>query len=168
MGALLEREALLAALARRRESGARVVLTNGIFDLLHVGHLRYLTAARALGDCLIVGINDDASTARLKGPRRPIVPATDRAELVAGLACVDYVTVFGTDTAVDLVEAVRPEIYAKGGDYAATPGGPGTPLPEAPAVLAGGGRVHLLPLVADNSSTRLIERVLARYAADRG
>jgi rfaE bifunctional protein nucleotidyltransferase chain/domain len=168
MGQILDRATLVVTLARHRASGARIVLTNGVFDLLHVGHLRYLTAARALGDCLVVGINDDASVARLKGPRRPIVPAAERAELVAGLACVDYVTIFGEETAMALVEALRPEIYAKGGDYARTPSGVGKPLPEVPVVLAAGGRIELLPLVPDTSSTDLIERVLARHAADRG
>jgi rfaE bifunctional protein nucleotidyltransferase chain/domain len=139
---------------------------------LHVGPLRYLAAARALGDWLIVGINDDASVQQNKGPRRPIVPANERAELVAGLACCDYVTIFGESTADQLILALQPELYVKGGDYR-LPGQPAPstamerPLPEAPTVLAYGGRVVILPLVPDSSSTGLIERILARYG-DRG
>jgi rfaE bifunctional protein nucleotidyltransferase chain/domain len=163
MGRVIERAALAQARAREYAAGRRVVLTNGVFDLLHVGHLRYLQAARALGDCLIVGVNDDASVRAAKGPRRPIVPAAERAELVAGLACVDFVTVFGEPTALELVHLLRPDIYAKGGDYAAPGAAGGKHLPEAPAVLAYGGRVEIIPLVPDTSSTGLIERVLARY-----
>ena len=130
----------LAALgAEARAAGRRVVFTNGIFDLLHVGHLRYLRAARALGDLLVVGLNDDACTRRLKGPRRPIVPQDERAELLAALEPVDRVVLFGEDTAVALIEALRPAVYVKGGDYAATPGAVGKPLPEAAAVRACGG-----------------------------
>lgn len=164
----MERTALAAERARLRAAGARVVLTNGVFDLLHVGHARYLQAARALGDRLIVAVNDDAGVRRLKGPTRPIVPAAERAELVAALACVDYVIIFPEETATALVEALRPDIYVKGGDYAAPGAGGGKPLPEAPAVLAGGGEVVIIPLVPEASSTDLIARVLARHGAARG
>lgn len=168
MGRVIERAALAQARERERAAGRRVVLTNGVFDLLHVGHLRYLQAARALGDCLIVGVNDDASVRAAKGPLRPIVPAAERAELVAGLACVDFVTIFGEPTALALVQLLRPEVYTKGGDYAAPGAASGKPLPEAPAVLAYGGRVEIIPLVPDASSTGLIERVLARYGLASG
>ena len=164
----MARAALVAERARLREAGVRVVLTNGVFDLLHVGHLRYLQAARALGDCLIVGVNDDDGVRRLKGPTRPVVPAAERAELVAGLACVDYVTTFAEDTATALVQALQPDVYVKGGDYAA-PGSPaGKPLPEAAVVLAGGGEVAIIPLVPGASSTDLITRVLTRHESARG
>ena len=143
----MARAALVAARARLREAGVRVVLTNGVFDLLHVGHLRYLQAARALGDCLIVGVNDDDGVRRLKGPTRPIVPAAERAELVAGLGCVDYVTIFGEDTAAELVRALQPDVYVKGGDYAAPGSTTGKPLPEAEVVTAAGGEVVIIPLV---------------------
>jgi rfaE bifunctional protein nucleotidyltransferase chain/domain len=136
----------------------RVVLTNGVFDLLHVGHLRYLQAARALGDALIVGLNSDASTRRLKGPTRPIHGEDERAELLAGLACVDAVVIFGEDTAVSLVEAIRPDLWVKGGDYGsleeALPR-----LPEAATVQRLGGEVRLLPFVEGRSTTLLVERI---------
>lgn len=168
MGDLVTRPALAEACARRRAAGQRLVLTNGNFDLLHVGHLRYLQAARALGDCLIVGVNDDASVRLAKGPLRPIVPAAERAELVAGLACVDLVTIFGEATASALVRLVAPDIYVKGGDYAAPGATDGKPLPEAPDVLANGGQVVIIPLTPDASSTGLIERVRARHGSNAG
>jgi len=106
-----------AEVAAWRRSGARVVFANGIFDLLHVGHVRYLQAARGLGDRLVVGVNGDAATARLKGPGRPILPAADRARLVAALRVVDRVLVFDDDTADATLEALRPDVHAKGTDY---------------------------------------------------
>lgn len=109
---ILAREALAARLA-----GLRVVLCNGVFDLLHVGHVRALSAARALGDCLVVAINDDASAARLKGPGRPLVPAAERAEVLAALSCVDFVTIYAEDTAAATLRALRPAVHAKGRDY---------------------------------------------------
>ncbi len=153
----MARAALVAERARLREAGVRVVLTNGVFDLLHVGHLRYLQAARALGDCLIVGVNDDASVRRLKGPTRPIVPAAERAELVAGLACVDYVAIFDEDTAAALVQALRPDVYVKGGDYG--PGG--AALPEAEIVAAHGGVTTILPLEPGRSTTSIVDAIRA-------
>lgn len=148
-----------AELARRAHlKHHRVVLTNGVFDLLHVGHLRYLQAARALGDLLIVGVNSDASTRALKGPARPIVPEDERAELLAGLACVDAVTIFPETTAVSLVETILPDIWVKGGDYGsleeALPR-----LPEAVTVQRLGGEVRLLPFVEGRSTTLLVERI---------
>jgi rfaE bifunctional protein nucleotidyltransferase chain/domain len=168
VGRVIERAALVEERERRRAAGQRVVLTNGVFDLLHVGHLRYLAAARALGECLIVGVNDDASVRRNKGPLRPIVPAEERAELVAGLACVDYAVIFGEATAVELARLLRPDVYVKGGDYAAPGEAGGKPLPEAETILAYGGEIEIIPLVPDASSTGLIERVLARCGAADG
>jgi rfaE bifunctional protein nucleotidyltransferase chain/domain len=165
MGQVIDRATLAAECARLRAAGERVVLTNGVFDLLHVGHLRSLQAARALGDRLVVGINDDASVRHYKGPLRPIVPAAERAELVAALACVDYAVIFGEATAEALVTLLQPAVYVKGGDYAAPGATGGKPLPEAAAVLAYGGTVHIVPLLPEASSTGLIERVLARYRA---
>src|SRR5262245_22633295 len=125
---VLSLDALLALLAPRRAAGQRVALTNGTFDLLHVGHLRSLEQARALGDLLVVGVNSDASVRAYKAPNRPIVPQAERAELIAGFGCVDYVTIFDEPTAERILEAVRPDIYVKGADYATKP------LPERPVV----------------------------------
>jgi len=109
-----------AALAERlRAAGRRIVLANGCFDLLHVGHIRYLAGARALGDVLFVGINSDAAVARLKGPGRPLMPAAERVEVLAALRCVDHVVVFDGDTADGLILALKPDVHAKGTDYTA-------------------------------------------------
>ncbi len=139
-----------------REAGRRLVLTNGHFDLLHVGHVRYLQAARALGDALLVGVNSDAST-RARKPGRPIVPQAERAELVAALECVDAVVIFDDVTANALVEALRPDIYTKGGDWSR----PGGPRPPEAAIVAGyGGQVIYLPYITERSTTALIEKIL--------
>lgn len=129
-----------------------LVFTNGCFDLLHVGHLRYLTQARALGAALCVGVNSDESVRRLKGPQRPVVPQAERAEMLRGLRCVDYVEIFGDDTPLQLILALRPDILVKGGDW----------LPEAIVgrreVESWGGRVLSLPYVEGHSSSELIRR----------
>lgn len=145
------------AQAWRAGQTGRVVLTNGHFDLLHIGHVRYLQAARDLGDVLIVGLNSDASTAARK-PGRPLVPQEDRAELLAALGCVDAVVIFDALTANELVEALRPEVYVKGGDWG-RPDGPKPP--EAERVTAQGGRVVYLPYVPDRSTTLIIQRIRA-------
>jgi len=148
-------------------TGCRV-FTNGLFDILHVGHVRYLRAARALGDCLIVGLNSDASARALKGGRHPIVPQAERAELLAALACVDYVIIFDEVTAERVVEALKPDIYVKGGDYRAGERGRGTLdrkiPPEAKVVEAYGGRVEFIPLVEGKSTTNIVAEILRRYA----
>ncbi|MGV3524309.1 MAG: D-glycero-beta-D-manno-heptose 1-phosphate adenylyltransferase [Candidatus Sericytochromatia bacterium] len=116
LSSLLTLETLTAWRANR-PAGERLVLTNGCFDLLHVGHVRYLQAARALGDTLLIGVNSDASVRGLKGPERPVNHEQDRAEVLAALACVDFVVIFGTPTADELIAAVRPHVYTKAGDY---------------------------------------------------
>ncbi|KYZ78058.1 hypothetical protein AXX12_00485 [Anaerosporomusa subterranea] len=144
----------IAALAMQlRSQGQKIVLTNGCFDILHVGHVRYLNAARELGDCLIVGLNSDASVRQLKGPTRPVNDEADRAEVLAGLAAVDYVVVFSEETAESLVAEVQPAIYAKGGDYSVDR------LPEAKIVAAHGGQTILLPEVAGRSTTNMIHKM---------
>lgn len=153
MSKVLPRAELAAVLAGLPGT---TVFTNGVFDLMHVGHLRYLQAARALGDRLVVGVNADSSVKRLnKGPERPILPEEERAELLAGLACVDYVTIFDEPTADAVLAALQPTVYAKGGDY--TPDS----LPEAPTVRAYGGRIEILPFVPGRSTTSLIARIIA-------
>jgi rfaE bifunctional protein nucleotidyltransferase chain/domain len=146
-------------LARIRDAmdrdGRRLVLTNGCFDLLHAGHVRYLQAARALGDALAVGLNGDASVRALKGPDRPLNGADDRAEVLAALACVDHVVVFEPVRATALLASVRPHIYAKGGDYT-----PDSLDPDETAALrAAGSEIRILPLVPGRSTTSLVERM---------
>ena len=155
MGQVLTLEAADIWRQSQAEVGRVVVMTNGHFDLLHVGHIRYLTAARALGDALVVGLNSDAST-RVRKPGRPLVPEDERAELVAALGCVDAVVIFDDVTASGLVAALRPEIYVKGGDWG-QPGGPQPP--EAEIVAAYGGTVVYLPYVANRSTSDLIARI---------
>ncbi|HEY9839234.1 MAG: adenylyltransferase/cytidyltransferase family protein [Candidatus Sericytochromatia bacterium] len=128
-------------------AGARLVLTNGCFDLLHVGHVRYLQQARALGEILLVGVNSDASVRGLKGESRPVNSENDRAEVLAALRCVDYVTIFDQATADALIEAAHPAIYAKAGDYNLDN------LPEAPTVQRLGLQVVFLPFVSGYSTT---------------
>ncbi|HEU4766334.1 MAG TPA: adenylyltransferase/cytidyltransferase family protein, partial [Pyrinomonadaceae bacterium] len=114
---ILKRDELLARIATARDSGAKVVLANGCFDVLHVGHVRYLAGARELGDILVVAVNSDEQVIRLKGPGRPILPAEERAELIASLESVDYVTVFDEPTVTELLLALKPDVHAKGTDY---------------------------------------------------
>ncbi len=140
---------------RLRQAGLQVVFTNGHFDLLHVGHLRYLQLARQQGDVLVVGVNDDAATTARKGPYRPIVPEEERVELVAGLACVDYATIFHGLTAEDIVARLRPDIYVKGGDYAAG----AAPLPEREIVERYGGKTVIQPFVEGRSTSELIRLI---------
>jgi D-beta-D-heptose 7-phosphate kinase/D-beta-D-heptose 1-phosphate adenosyltransferase len=136
------------------------VLTNGCFDLLHIGHIRYLEQARALGDALAVGVNGDASVRRLKGDGRPLTPERERAEVVAALGVVDWVTIFHEDTALELVQRVRPGMYVKGGDYAADPADRRFPI-EGHAVLDYGGAVRILDLVPGWSTTEILHRAMA-------
>lgn len=163
---LLPLPELMAMREGWRAQGLRLALTNGVFDLIHAGHVDYLTRARAMGDLLVVALNSDASTRALKGPMRPIVSEGDRAAVLAALRPVDYVTIFAEPTAEAVVAALRPELYVKGGDYA---GGPdGAPdlarLPEARVVAAYGGQVALLPYADGRSTSALIARIVERYA----
>jgi rfaE bifunctional protein nucleotidyltransferase chain/domain len=145
-------------LARVRDElaadGKRLVFTNGCFDLLHVGHVRYLQAARALGDALLVAVNGDVSVRALKGPTRPINSEEDRAEVLGALACVDYLTIFHTERVTDLVRIIRPQVYAKGGDYTVASLDPG----ERGALEAVGAEIRILPLVPGKSTTSIIEK----------
>jgi rfaE bifunctional protein nucleotidyltransferase chain/domain len=156
MGEVLSVEELAGRLDELRARGRKVAFANGHFDLLHVGHLRYLAAAKAEADVLVVGINDDDSVARLKGPGRPVVPAAERAELIAGLAPVDFVVVFEGDSPAPLLRRLRPEVHCKGTDY-------GTPenVPESAVVRGYGGRTVLVGDPKDHATTDLIARVKA-------
>ena len=149
---ILERNRLIARVAIARKGGARVVFANGCFDLLHVGHVRYLEAAKGLGDLLVVGVNSDEQVRRLKGEGRPFVPERERAEVIASLRAVDYVTVFHEPTVTQLLLALRPDIHAKGTDYTEES------VPERDIVRAYGGRVCIVGDPKDHSSTELSER----------
>jgi D-beta-D-heptose 7-phosphate kinase/D-beta-D-heptose 1-phosphate adenosyltransferase len=140
-----------------RAAGKRVVFTNGCFDLLHVGHIRYLAAARSEGDALVVGLNSDASVTMIKGPLRPIVPERERAEVLAALACVDVVTLFAEPDPLRVIRAVQPDVLVKGGDWAESE------IIGADDVRQTGGRVVRVPVVEGAGTTQLIERVLERY-----
>jgi len=142
---------------RLQAQGQKVVFTNGCFDLLHLGHVRYLEAARSLGDALIVGVNTDASAARLsKGPGRPLNPEADRARVLAALACVDRVVLFDEDTPLALITLLQPDILVKGGDYQLHE------IVGREVVEARGGRVRALPFIPGYSTTSLIARIRKR------
>ena len=150
---LMPRDEVRAYAAALRAAGQRVVFTNGCFDILHAGHVRYLAAARACGDYLILGLNSDASVRRLKGETRPVNDEHDRAEVVGALKSVDAVVIFGEDTAEELIAEVRPDVYVKGGDYTRET------LPEARIVESYGGEGAFIPLVAGKSTTNIIRRM---------
>ncbi|HNU82784.1 MAG: adenylyltransferase/cytidyltransferase family protein [Acidobacteria bacterium] len=156
MGEVVTEVELGERLRPLRAAGRRIAFANGHFDLLHVGHLRYLQAARREADLLVVAINDDDSVARLKGAGRPVVPAAERAELLAGLAAVDFVVVFAGDSPGPLLARLRPEVHCKGSDY-------GTPerVPEYEIVRAYGGRTALVGDPKDHATSDLIARVRA-------
>jgi len=148
--------ALAGYVADQRRAGLRIALTNGCFDVLHIGHVRYLCQARELADVLIVGLNSDESVRALKGQDRPINPEGDRAEVLAALSCVDRVEIFGERTPERLIGVVRPDVYVKGGDYDAAL------LPERHLVYALGGRVAVMQHVTGRSSSEIIARVRAQ------
>jgi rfaE bifunctional protein nucleotidyltransferase chain/domain len=150
-------EELAALLPELRRGGRTVVFTNGCFDLLHVGHVHYLAAARTEGDLLVVGLNSDQSVRANKGEHRPIVPEAERAEILAGLACVDFVTVFAEADPLRVIQALQPDVLAKGGDWAESE------IIGADVVKQNGGRVVRLPVVEGASTRALIARILDRY-----
>ena len=156
---LRDRPSLRRSLEVARREGRRVVFTNGCFDLLHRGHIAYLNRAKLLGDVLIVGVNSDASVARLKGPLRPVNRLDDRMEVLAGLSSVDLVVAFEEDTPERLIELIEPDVFVKGGDYSVDM------LPEARAVEAHGGSVAILDYVEDTSTTGILERVRGAQGA---
>jgi rfaE bifunctional protein nucleotidyltransferase chain/domain len=153
MGHVLNWDEARAERELLRQQGRDLVFTNGHFDLLHVGHLDYLEQAREWGGALFVGVNGDGATTQLKGSGRPLVPAVERARLLAALVPVTAAIIFEQDTARDLIEILRPDVYVKGGDYAHKP------LPERAMVEEYGGRVVLIDLVPERSTTALIQRI---------
>jgi rfaE bifunctional protein nucleotidyltransferase chain/domain len=151
---VLSRRALVRRVAALRREGRRIVFTNGCFDLLHPGHVRYLVRARRLGDALVVGVNSDRSVRRLgKGAGRPVQHEADRAEVLAALAAVDYVTIFDEDTPLELIRAVAPDVLVKGGDW------PVERIVGADLVRSHGGRVRSLPFASGYSTTALVRRL---------
>lgn len=154
------RDVLAEIIEQERTKGRQVVFTNGCFDLLHAGHVKYLQAARRLGDVLILGLNSDASVQRLKGPKRPLIGEEERAHILAALDCIDYVCLFDEDTPLELITALRPHVLVKGGDY--TPDG----VVGKDLVESYGGRVELIPFVDGKSTTNIIEKVLERYITE--
>jgi rfaE bifunctional protein nucleotidyltransferase chain/domain len=150
---ILERDQLMAQVAARRQSGGRVVLANGCFDVIHVGHVRYLQGAKELGDVLIVGINSDKQVALLKGPGRPIMGERERAEIVASMEAVDFVTIFDEPTVESLLMLIRPDVHAKGTDYTEES------VPERKVVLSYGGRVAIVGDPKNHSTSQLLGRL---------
>ncbi len=150
---ILSQPELLNERARLRAAGKKLVFTNGVFDLLHVGHVRYLQQARELGDALVVAINSDRSVRELKGESRPLMKENNRAEILAALACVDYVTIFDDVSPRSLIAELLPDVLVKGGDYALDQ------IHGREEVEGAGGRVISLPYVEDASTTGLIERI---------
>jgi D-glycero-beta-D-manno-heptose 1-phosphate adenylyltransferase len=148
----------MAAEVRERHQGKTIVFTNGCFDLVHAGHVRYLAAARQLGDILVVGLNGDASVRELKGEGRPLNAQEDRAEVMAALGAVDYVIVFDEKRAANLIREVRPQIYAKGGDYTVNSLDPD----EGAALKEIGARIEILPLVPGKSTSQLVQAIQRR------
>jgi rfaE bifunctional protein nucleotidyltransferase chain/domain len=148
---------LILTLKTLRESGKRIVFTNGCFDILHVGHVRYLTAARAKGDVLVLGLNSDASVKSIKSDTRPVVSQDQRAEVLAGLACVDYITIFDEPDPLTLIRAIKPDVLVKGADW------------EEPKIIGSdvvrsyGGEVVRIKMVPDISTSQIIQKILELY-----
>ena len=157
MKKILSWEALKNEVERRRGEGQKIAFTNGCFDILHVGHVRYLEEARKTGDFLILALNSDASVRAIKGEKRPLVPEQERAEVVASLVAVDYVTLFDETTPLKLIEYLRPNCLVKGGDWQEET------VVGRDAVLSWGGRVVLVPVVEGASTTNIVEKILQVY-----
>ncbi|MDX9758497.1 MAG: D-glycero-beta-D-manno-heptose 1-phosphate adenylyltransferase [Bacteroidota bacterium] len=157
MGRICTLEEMIPIRAGMRAAGHCLVFTNGVFDILHRGHCEYLAAARAQGDALVVGLNSDASVRRLKGEKKPIVMEEDRAAVLAALASVDYVILFGDDTPQALISALLPDVLIKGGDYTRET------IVGCAEVEAAGGRVFTIPLTAGRSSTNIVTTIIERY-----
>lgn len=151
------RKELLRIIKDLRAKGKRIVFTNGCFDLLHIGHIRYLEEARALGDFLVVGVNSDSSVRKLKGPQRPVLPEEERAEILSGLGCVDYITLFDEIDPLKLITSLHPHILVKGGDWTKEQ------IVGKEVVERSGGEVVIIPFVKGASTSNLIKTILGRY-----
>lgn len=153
MGKVIDREEAVLLAQKLKEEGKTTVFTNGCFDILHLGHVRYLKKSAEYGDILIIGVNSDSSVKRLKGPQRPINNEQDRAELLSELGFVDYCVIFEEDTPEKLIDEIKPNIYTKGADYTIDT------LPEAQVVLKNGGKVEFINLVEGKSTTNIIKTI---------
>ena len=147
--------------SRLRRDGKRIIFANGCFDLLHAGHIRYLTDAGKQGDILVVGLNSDESVRKLKGKGRPVLPVSDRAELVGALACVDHIIIFDEPTAANLLDELRPHVHCKGTDYTTET------VPERETVLAYGGEIRIVGDPKDHSTRSVIQEIVNKYAHGR-
>ncbi|MFW6386603.1 MAG: D-glycero-beta-D-manno-heptose 1-phosphate adenylyltransferase [Bacillota bacterium] len=152
-GKILARKELIVKAGELKDTSCRIAFTNGCFDLLHVGHVRYLRLAAELADVLVVAVNSDSSAAEIKGPERPIIEEDDRIEIVAALEMVDYAVLFSETTCCQLLQDIKPEVYVKGGDYTKES------LPEWPAVQEYGGEVEFINLVSGKSTSKIIDRI---------
>ena len=151
------RKGLLKIIKDLKAKGKRIVFTNGCFDLLHIGHVRYLEEAKALGDVLVVGVNSDTSVRKLKGPKRPILPEEERTEVLSGLGCVDYITLFDEIDPLKLITSLHPDVLVKGGDWTKDQ------IVGREEVERSGGEVFVIPFVKRASTSNLIETILKRY-----
>lgn len=152
-----EKKDLCQIVRELKAQGKRIVFTNGCFDLLHVGHIRYLEKAKSLGDILVVGVNSDRSVREIKGPLRPILPEAERAEMISGLECVDYVTLFDEPTPLQLITLLQPHVLVKGGDWTKET------VVGKEVVEASNGEVVIVPYIKGSSSTNIIETIIKRY-----
>jgi D-beta-D-heptose 7-phosphate kinase/D-beta-D-heptose 1-phosphate adenosyltransferase len=154
---ILKKNDLVLKIKSLQEKGKRIVFTNGCFDLLHVGHVRYLAAAKSEGDILVVGLNSDTSVQVIKGRKRPIVPQEQRAEVLAGLGCVDYITFFSEPDPLKLIQALAPDVLVKGDDW------PEARIVGADFVKAKGGKIVRVPVVPDASTSGLIQKIVKAF-----
>jgi len=154
---IIEREELKEKVEALKKAGKRIVFTNGCFELLHIGHVHYLSAAKAEGDILVVGVNSDRSVREIKGPRRPVMPENERAEVLASLACVDFVTLFDEPDPLVTIRTLMPDVLVKGADWEEDA------IVGKDVVEANGGRVVRIPLTQGASTTGIIEKILANY-----
>ena len=151
------RKELLRIIKNLKAKGKRIVFTNGCFDLLHIGHVRYLEKARTLGDALVVGVNSDSSVRKLKGPNRPVLPSKERAEILSGLGCVDYITIFDELDPLKLITSLHPNVLAKGGDWTKEQ------IVGREVLERSGGKVVIIRFVKGASTSTLIETILKKY-----
>ena len=157
MGQIVSREELAKIVPALKKQGKKIVTTNGAFDIVHIGHVRSLQQAKSFGDILIVGVNSDSSIKKYKSEKRPIIPEQERAEMVAALSCVDYVTIFGETDPCALLEVIKPDVHVKSGDYDPEK------MPETPVVRKYGGEVKITKFISGRSTTDLIKKISEAY-----